>query len=293
MLKKGWVIGLMLAGICVSSQSVLGMESKSDKCIITENNTDEIVSFLNENVKENLNYNDEAAEQWKYLVAKGYIYMDSDGHLKLQQVEDGIEALSLDIYRKQLDNWNLGLDLHVLEWDEKAKMLYTPEITADVLDNVTDILLENEADNAEPLEDISRGIAHNCNYAKWNIGTTCAQNYNIIKKFYNSLLVAQQPNSGVNPWISTATYWVGFVREGGAWDYKVQKNYQTFCCTFGGVSGQDRSAEWIGNYNYGYTGKFLFDLNTLHMGSYVVSGMDPKDKTTDWPAIDKGYSHAP
>ena len=48
MLKKGWVIGLMLAGICVSSQSVLGMESKSDKCIITENNTDEIVSFLNE-----------------------------------------------------------------------------------------------------------------------------------------------------------------------------------------------------------------------------------------------------
>ena len=57
MLKNGWVIGLMLAGICVSSQSVLGMESKSDKCIITENNTDEIVSFLNENVKENLKQN--------------------------------------------------------------------------------------------------------------------------------------------------------------------------------------------------------------------------------------------
>ena len=114
-----------------------------------------------------------------------------------------------------------------------------------------------------------------------------------IKNFYNSMVSAQQAGTDVDPWLSTASYWVGLVREYGAWDYKRQKEYNTFCCTVGGVTGQDRSAEWIGNYNYGYTGKFLFDLDTLHFGSFVVAKLDPKDKITDWPAIDKGYANAP
>lgn len=280
-------------GACISCQPVMGMEVDSSEFAVNDN-TEEIVNFLNENAKENINLYAVETEQWEYLIANGYIYWDSDeGHLKIQDAYDDTEQESILDCSEQLEEWNLALDLHVLEWDGEAQVLYTPEITSDILENVTEVLLEKETDNVEVEKYITRGVAHNCNYAKWNIGTTCARNYNEIKNFYNSMLKAQKLNPEVNPWLSTASYWVGFVREGGAWDYKVQKNYQTFCCTFGGVSGQDRSAEWIGNYNYGYTGKFLFDLNTLHTGSYIVSGMDPKDKSTDWPAIDKGYSHAP
>ena len=64
-----------------------------------------------------------------------------------------------------------------------------------------------------------------------------------------------------------------------------------FCCYFD--SNFDHvTSEYIGNFNYGYTGSYLFDLNTLHLGSSAVSGFDPAD-VSDWPAIDAGFENAP
>ncbi len=128
-----------------------------------------------------------------------------------------------------------------------------------------------------------------CGNTRKNATTICTQNYNTIRIFYNSL--AAIPNS--NPWVSTVGYWVSFVRENGAWDYKVHWTEPTYCFRVNGIDGNHKTSEWFGNYNYGFTGKFLFSLDILHAGSYAVSGFDPNDVTTDWPAIDLGYSHAP
>jgi hypothetical protein len=89
------------------------------------------------------------------------------------------------------------------------------------------------------------------------------------------------------------TFNIVFVRENGAWDYKVHWTEPTYCFRVNGIDGNHKTSEWFGNYNYGFTGKFLFSLDILHAGSYAVSGFDPNDVTTDWPAIDLGYSHAP
>ena len=55
---------------------------------------------------------------------------------------------------------------------------------------------------------------------------------------------------------------------------------------------------FFGNFNYGYTGSFLFGLNTLHAGSHTVALISGVLKTgnfdlaaeyDDWEAIDEGY----
>lgn len=115
------------------------------------------------------------------------------------------------------------------------------------------------------------------------MGVLASNNYDTIVNYYNAAVSASLISPGFNPWLSTASYWVALVRENGAWDYKSNVDYmgKYFCCIYGGLSNQDHYVEWIGNYNYGYTGSFLFSLDVLHTGSYIVSGMDPKDETTD------------
>lgn len=99
---------------------------------------------------------------------------------------------------------------------------------------------------------------------------------------------------GGNAYTLTVAYWVSLVCEGGAWDYKIQPLYKgkTFCCTYAGGTNIHRTAEYIGNYNYGYTGADLFSLAILHLGSAAVGGGVEKDQH-DWPAIDEGYYDNP
>ena len=293
-IKKKVAFIMTLVFVISGSQLTYAQDLEKSNMVSSKlnvNEADEVALFLNE-ASNNINQNTELSNLWEDAIEEDYIYMDVDGHLKINTSKTTEGLGKYEVFENELSNWNLALDLQVLKWDADSQKLYTPEITGEIIENVTKILVEKKADILIN-EVMPTSVAHNCNYENWNVDSTCSQNYNTIKSFYNSMLAAQQAGTNVDPWLSTATYWVGLVREDGLWDYKVQKNYATFCCVIGGVSGQDRSAEWIGNYNYGYTGKFLFDLHTLHKGSYVVSGMDPKDKTTDWPAIDKGYANAP
>lgn len=293
-------ICMILVATCISQEPIYAAnwdykyENNAD--LLYSGSSAEIAGFLNTVANsQETEVVKEVADQsnlWEEAINEGYIYMDIDGHFKINECENMTDLEKYKLFESEIETWNWALDLQVLKWDTERHVLYTPEITEEIIDNVTDVTLQAEDEICEE-KIVTRAVAHNCGNSKWNIDTTCRQNYNTIKNFYNSMIKAQQSGTNVDPWLSTASYWVGLVREGGLWDYKVQKNYKVFCCTIGGVAGQDRSAEWIGNYNYGYTGKFLFDLDTLHKGSYLVSGMDPKDKTSDWPAIDKGYANAP
>lgn len=90
-------------------------------------------------------------------------------------------------------------------------------------------------------------------------------------------------------------YWIAKVEPNGDWDYKTQHGYspynKTFCCGYSRNFHMHQTSEWIGNYNYGYTGKLLFSLSVLKLGSNAVSGFDPKD-VEDYPANEEGYYDA-
>lgn len=138
--------------------------------------------------------------------------------------------------------------------------------------------------------------SHYCVKDKLDIIGLCKKNYNEINTFYLSMVAAAIVSAGViHPIEATIAYWVNKVKSGGDWDYKQVPGYapysKTFCTFYDGVN-YHRTSEYIGNFNYGYTGKFLFPLPILYAGSFAVAKFDPKD-TDDWPAISDGFNHAP
>ncbi len=149
--------------------------------------------------------------------------------------------------------------------------------------NLAEKLSSNRVDNT-----VSPRNAHGCSYSTLNLLGLCENNYQTIVSNYNTMVDLQVYNPGIDPWSSTVGYWVGHVMEGGQWDYKGINEYQqTFCCYFDG-SYHHVAGHYIGNFNYGYTGSFLFSLTLLHQGSAAVGGGVEKDQH-DWPAIDAGY----
>lgn len=283
--------GLMLS----SSEVVMAAELTEEKSAANiyeavENlSSDELMSYLyslpEARSRENTTYDQYYVDCWNELIQSNSVYLDSEGHFALEDTA----AVQYALLAEAMESWNLAIDLGILAVDYETMSLYTPEITGDVLDNVSSGIMTMSEDI------VPYASAHGCGNEVWDVEATAAENYKTIKDFYNNMIIASLVAPQVNPWLSTATYWVGYVREGGAWDYKRIEGYKNtiFCCMYGGKSNQDHHVAWVGNYNYGYTGKVLFDLTTLHFGSSAVGGFDKKDEIEDWPAIDEGYYDAP
>ncbi|WP_312281082.1 polymorphic toxin type 44 domain-containing protein [Oscillibacter sp.] len=138
---------------------------------------------------------------------------------------------------------------------------------------------------------ILREDGHGCSVEHLNLLLLCSRNYETLENYYQEMLRLSLVNPNLSPWGATAGFWVNKVEPNGEWDYKVQPGYapwnRQFCCYFDG-SYHHITSEYIGNFNYGYTGQLLFNLSILHFGSSAVSGFDPADKS-DWPAIDAGF----
>lgn len=104
----------------------------------------------------------------------------------------------------------------------------------------------------------------------------------------------QQVNSVYSSqgYVIAVAFWIGKVQPYGDWDYKNQPGLtgQSFMCYYGSDDSKHalHRTDWIGNYNYGYTGHLLFALSILHAGSAAVGGGPVVDQE-DWPAIDEGY----
>ena len=133
--------------------------------------------------------------------------------------------------------------------------------------------------------------SHQCTYNKLSLGFMVSANKKIIEDYYQSIL-AVNPTAATN---STIGYWIARVQEGGVWDYKRNSEIGPWdnisCCDYWTYTNAHRTAEWIGNYNYGYTGAFLFSLSVLKAGSFAASGFRETD-SADWPAIEEGFTHS-
>lgn len=123
----------------------------------------------------------------------------------------------------------------------------------------------------------------------YNIATN---NYYMIQDYMQTLLIV----SPISAYASTVALWVSLVMEGGAWDYKVQPGYSPWYTTWS-VQCKHRvytkNSAWFGNYNYGFTGKLMFNLDTLLLAGDAISGLTGKgfiDEPEDKAAVTMGYN---
>lgn len=133
----------------------------------------------------------------------------------------------------------------------------------------------------------------NPGYPSLALNSLVTGNRNELEKFYNSVLKVS-PQSAYS---SAVGYFVGKVKENGPWDYKVQAGFRPwskkFYATMFGGTQKVVTSEYIGNYNYGFTGEFLFSKNILLIGGQAVGGNVFKPESAeDRAPIILGYDHA-
>jgi hypothetical protein len=127
-----------------------------------------------------------------------------------------------------------------------------------------------------------------------NAYSIAKSNWSQLMNYYTAVAVT----SPTSAWTSTVAWWVAKVKPGGAWDYKSLSGYSPYNKTWNAVqknTTSTKTSEWFGNYNYGFTGKALFSLNTLLSASKMVSYgySHAPDSDEDIAAVTQGYNEAP
>lgn len=95
---------------------------------------------------------------------------------------------------------------------------------------------------------------------------TVENNRRDLRTYYKSQLDMTRYYPGYDPYPPTVGWWVAKVMPGGVWDYKSQPGSfpaykQFYARTYSGY--ETLTSEYIGNYNYGYTGEMLFSKSIL------------------------------
>ncbi len=228
--------------------------------------------------------------------------MDSDGHIQIDTVL-AEEVLSDEYYkfRDSVDLCNYLVDLKLLEVNPETLEINNLEITEDSLDAIEAIDATDAMDAIEPKSQTNdtlsfRASEEHCSYPKLDVGALVEHNLNEIVNLKSNLV----DMGTLDAYAATVAYWVLMVKNKGPWDYKQLEALvgdgdgdTILCCTYARGEDLHRKAEWLGNYNYGYTGTALFPLDILQTGSFAAAGFDADDRLSDWPAIDEGYYDSP
>jgi hypothetical protein len=243
----------------------------------------------------------DAADIWVSLREEGGITADEEGVLTVDKENSCVGRVGYTRFLEAIALYNELIVDEIIEVDAQTGELTNclanqlPERT--IMEGEQHIQSQIQSDVPIVVPKPKRSlVSHRCSYPNLNLIEMCGNNYKELNRIYslNKIIEAVNPSGIHTAWLTTAIYWVNKVRENGDWDYKVQPNfnpwYKTFCSYYNGAYHHITS-EYIGNFNYGYTGSLLFSLDILHAGSSAVSGFNPADKE-DWPAIDAGFKKA-
>lgn len=226
------------------------------------------------------------SEAWSDMKSSGTLVANDDGLLYLDYDQSTRNTYKEYEYIVALLNEAISKDILALDPDTLQLETVTVLENSQIPYGVTHPAVRS---NSSP-----RNAAHGCSITGLDLIALCEENYSTLSTFYWVTFALTLTNPAIDAWSTTVVFWVSKVAEGGDWDYKVQPGfspwYTKFCSYFDG-SYNHITSEYIGNFNYGYTGSFLFPLSILHFGSSAVSGFDPADEA-DWPAIDAGYYNA-
>ena len=206
----------------------------------------------------------------------------------------------MDDFNYRIGLLNSAIDMGLLEVDPVDGAVDETQYTKQQFSTLSQQLIvkdegsvstESITQSSEHTDTTTPQATHYCTYGKLSVGFMVSANRQILVDYYESIL-AVNPTVAIN---STIGYWIGRVAPGKSWDYKTDPEIgpwdHMWCCDYWTYTNVHKTAEWIGNYNYGYTGSFLFSLDVLKAGSFAVGGFDPSDYD-DWPAIEEGYLHS-
>lgn len=182
-----------------------------------------------------------------------------------------------------MDVMNASIELGIVSFNQIDGMFVTTDLTT-FTNNLAALPSNNKLISMQEVGARATNL---------NLGSLVSNNYADLEDY----LTTQMSYNPSGAHAATTGVWIARVRPGGIWDYKTKAGYspynKEFNCTYGAGSSKTgiRTSEFIGNYNYGYTGSMLYTLSILKAGSTAVSGFDPKD-VDDYPAITEGYNDA-
>lgn len=231
--------------------------------------------------------------EYATLKEEGLLLTSDDGVMTLSDVSSASTFLreTMDAYNSLLEiglvkynNGSYSCDLNELA--EDGDFVITEEMGLDF----SGLVGAQQGGSISPMAEIC-----GCNNPQLGLGSMVSRNTNDVRGVYLSAAV-YNPSGAM---ASAIGYWVGKVQEGGDWDYKSKPNYapydRVFCCDYGKNNSKKfvhLTSEYIGNYNYGYTGSILFNLSVLKLGSFAAAGFDADKDAGDQPAIEEGYYDA-
>ncbi len=234
---------------------------------------------------------------WDLLIANNKVSIDDNGQLLITD-DACIASLELyDMFMRTVELYNNAINYGIMEVDPVTfDVVSSIEIPEDyepeyILTNGSNLSSDTATDDYSAAT-VLRRDPHTCSFEEIDLLGMCEENYAEIEDYYYTVM-----NDAINrddAHYMTTVYWINKVKPGGEWDYKVQPGfspYDKMFCSYYDLQHHHITSEYIGNFNYGYTGSFLYSLIALKTGSFVVSGFDISD-FDDWDAIEAGYDYA-
>lgn len=281
---------IALAFSLILSLSLVANVSAADN--EKENNTSNDVSCedlqkMNDFIKEyaplakRVSGDSDVLSSWEIAKTNNIIFVNSTGHFELYDNARDFLGDGYDAFLGSVNFSNELVDMKLVQIDPESLEIKSLELTQEALE-----AMDEHSPSSYAIVPFS---GSHCDYPGLHVNILVENNmYEIMEYLFNCASTGMD-----DPYFATVGYWVNKVRENGQWDYKITGIYdgynKTICCTYARGVNIHKTCEWLGNYNYGYTGSSLFNLPILEAGSFGVSGFRRDDIYTDWPAIVEGY----
>lgn len=204
------------------------------------------------------------------------IKLDNDGKLVIDEKVDElvIDSSLLTEYKKKIEAVNFTVDEGINWYDENLQI---QSLSAEEIEEK--VYQDYQKRKVKEPQIIPMA-------AYLDVKSLVARNYNSVENVLRA--------NGVT---KATAYWVGKVKPKGAWDYKSVSGFspwnKTFTMKLPNGATEIHNRKWLGNYNYGYTGRLLFDLKTLlnagNLVSKVLNGIPDDYQAKE--AITRGFNH--
>lgn len=227
--------------------------------------------------------NIELTNLFQYLKDNNFLFVDGFGHISVRITAEEIDIPQelFDKFLEDMEFLNDNVDKGLMIINKKS---YKVESTIIDVKMKNDLLLEDnkfdENVDVDMIEfnEMNKHDIDNYEYVtEFDLVREVSSNYSKLVYYYSVQVEMKYnyPDLNIDPYLQTVLFWIYQVKPRGDWDYKTKQGFspynKRFICTQFSGNKVIRTSEFIGNYNYGYTGHFLFSLKVLKIGSFTVA----------------------
>ncbi|MCC3372449.1 polymorphic toxin type 44 domain-containing protein [Cohnella sp. REN36] len=255
-----------------------------------------LTSFVSASPSQNVNNISEVQKVHRSVVQKNLAILNEEGQIVVNANADdlGISETLFDEYMGYMQSVNYCVKEGIASFGKDLEVnMSSPEEYVEYLENKPQYKIQDNLIVVSPFSDPAAPPK--------NVIALARLDRALLEEFYAETLRAYLYAGSTSPatlaYGAAVGYFIDKVKPGGAWDYKVVAGYSpwytTFTCTFLNAVEIQNSA-YIGNYVYGYTGRYLFSQTILLAGGdgvSIITGKKP-DGEDDKAPIRRGYSEA-